>query len=375
MESGVRHLKTYCFKLYNAKRNKKLHKQINIAGCIYNHCIALHKRYYRLFGKTLNLYRLQKHITKLKKTEKYAFWNQVGAQSVQDVAERIDRGYKLFFRNLKHKIKTSPPSFKKAKRYKSFTLKQNGYKYVGGNSVIIQKQKYKFHKSRDIEGKIKTITVKRDALGDIYIYFACEQEENQVIARTGKSVGFDFGLKTFLTASDGEVIESPIFFKQNHEAIQKANRNLSHKKRGSGNRKRARLELARLHKKVANKRKDFHFKLAGKLASEYATICIEDLNMKAMQKLWGRKISDLGFSNFVKILEYRTSKTGSQVVKIPRFYPSSKTCSACGFVLDELPLKIRQWNCPNCETEHDRDRNAAINILRVGTSTLLGEVS
>ena len=204
--------------------------------------------------------------------------------------------------------------------------------------------------------------------------FVCEQEQsNEVIARTGKSVGFDFGLKTFLTASDDKDIESPLFFKQNSNAIQKSNRELSRKKKGSANRKRTRLELARLHNKIANQRKDFHFKLARNLSGEYAVICIEDLNMKAMQKLCGRKISDLGFSNFVKILEYQASKTGSQVVKIPRFYPSSKTCSVCGLVLDELPLKVRQWTCADCGTEHDRDKNAAINILRVGASTLLGE--
>ena len=180
-------------------------------------------------------------------------------------------------------------------------------------------------------------------------------------------------MKTFLTASDGEDVESPLFFKQNREAIQKANRNLSRKKKGSANRKRARLELARLHKKTANQRKDFHFKLARNLSGEYATICIEDLNMKAMQKLWGRKISDLGFSEFVNVLEYQCSKTGSIVVKISRFYPSSKTCSHCGHVLDNLPLSVREWTCPNCGAEHERDRNASINILRVGASTLLGE--
>lgn len=369
-------MRTYSFKLYSAKRNRKLHKTINIAGYIYNHCIALHKRYYRMFGKSLTANRLKTHLTKLKKIEKYSFWNQVGSQSIQDIAERIDKGYKLFFRNLKHKIRTAPPSFKKVRKYKSFTLKQAGYKYAGGNSVVIQGQKYKFHKSRDIEGKIKTVTIKRDALGDIYIFFVCEQESsNQVMARTGKSVGFDFGLKTFLKASDEKDIESPLFFKQNRNTIQKANRNLSRKQKGSNNRKRARLALASLHKRIANQRKDFHFKLAGNLAGEYATICIEDLNLKAMQKLWGRKISDLGFSDFVKILEYQASKTGSQIVKIPRFYPSSKTCSACGFVLEELPLKVRQWTCSNCGAEHDRDKNAAVNILRVGASTLQGEAS
>jgi len=368
-------LKTYCFKLYRAKRNKKLYSLINIAGNIYNHCIALHKRYYRLFGKSLNANALQKHLTKLKKLNKYYFWKLLGSQAIQDIAQHIDKGYKLFFCNQKHNIRSAPPSFKKVKKYKSFTLKQAGYKLLGDNLISISGQEYKFHKSREIEGTIKTITIKRDTIGDLYIYFVCEQEENQVIARTGKSVGYDFGLKTFLKASDDMDEESPLFFKQNTCRIQKASCKLSRKKKNSNNRKRAKLELARLHKKVANCRKDYHFKLAKKLCENYATICIEDLNIKVMQRNWGRKISDLGHSQFVNILRHQSGKLGSTVVEIPRFYPSSKTCSNCGYIIDKLPLKIREWTCQNCGEKHDRDKNAATNILRVGTSTLLGETS
>ena len=231
-------IKTYCFKLYKSKRNKKLHKQINMAGLIYNHCIALHKRYYRLFHKSLNMYQLINHLAKLKKIPRFAYMNELGSQAVQEVAQRIDRAYKLFFRNLKHKIRTAPPSFKKASKYKSFTLKQSGYQYTGkDNRIIIRTQKHRFFKSREVAGRIKQLTVKRDTLGDIYIYFICESEDNEVLARTGKSVGFDFGLKTFLTASDGKDIEAPLFFKQNAMKIAKANKVLSRKVKGSNNRK------------------------------------------------------------------------------------------------------------------------------------------
>lgn len=131
-----------------------------------------------------------------------------------------------------------------------------------GNIIEINKQKYKYFKSRNIEGNVKTITIKRDTLGDIYLYFVCETNENKVLARTGKSVGYDFGLKQFLTASDNEDIKAPLFFKQNANAIKKANRILSRKKKGSNNRRLAKIALARLHKKIANQRKDFQFKLA-----------------------------------------------------------------------------------------------------------------
>ena len=222
-------MKTYCFKLYQAKRNGKLHRQINAAGLIYNHCIALHKRYYRLYHKSLNVYALQKHLTKLKKIPRFSYLKEIGSQAVQDIAQRIDRSYQLFFRNLKRKVRTAPPSFKKVKKYKSYTLKQAGWKLLEGNAIQIGTQKYRYFKSRAIEGTVKTVTIKRDALGDIYLYFVCETAENEVLARTGKSVGYDFGLRQFLTASDGNDREAPLFFKANVAAIRKAGKALARK--------------------------------------------------------------------------------------------------------------------------------------------------
>ena len=357
-------IKTYCFKLYNSKRNRKLHKQITAAGLIYNHCIALHKRYYRLFKKGLSANKLKIHLAKIKKSPRFSYIGEIGSQAVQDIAERIDRAYKLFFRNLKHKIKTAPPSFKKVRKYKSFTLKQAGYRFLDDNTLRIGKQNYRYFKSREIEGQVKTLTIKRDALGDIYIYVVCDIDQNEVLARTGEMVGFDFGLKTFMTASNGEDIESPLFFKANAKAIAKANKKLSSKQKGSNNRKKAKLTLVRLHKKVANQRRNFHWQLANYLVGRYADICIEDLNLKGMQKIYGKKISDLGFNEFVKILEYKASCTGSRVIKVNRFYASSQKCSSCGYKnSDTKDLRIRKWTCPNCGAFHDRDRNAAINIL------------
>jgi putative transposase len=183
----------------------------------------------------------------------------------------------------------------------------------------------------------------------------------------------DFGLKQFLTTSDGKIIESPLFFKQSIKEIRKLHKILSRKKKGSNNRKKALITLAKAYKKIANRRRDYHFKLAKELAEEYTIICIEDLNIKAMQKIWGRKISDLGHGQFVNILRHQCTKVGTMVIEIPRFYPSSKTCSKCGYVLEELSLDVRSWACPICGAVHDRDVNAAINILRVGASTLGGE--
>ena len=244
----------------------------------------------------------------------------------------------MFFRNLKHKIRTAPPSFKKIRKYKSFTLKQAGWKLLKGNIIEINKQKYKYFKSRDIEGIVKTITIKRDNLDDIYLYFVCETNENKVLARTGKSVGYDFGLKQFLTASDNKDIKAPLFFKQNANDIKKANRILSRKKKTSNHRRLAKIALARLHKKISNQRKDFHFKLANKICSEYALICIEDLNIKGMQKRWGRKISDYGFSEFIKILEYKAREIGSMVQKIDTI----QVRKFAMFVVQKI-LKLKIW--------------------------------
>ena len=367
-------MKTYCFKLYQNKRNRYLKRQINIAGIIYNHCIALHKRYYKLYHKSLNAYALMKHITKLKRLPKYVEWNTVGSQAIQDIVERIDKGYKLFFRNRKAGIKSAPPSFKKVKKYKSFTLKQSGYKLFGDNRIQIQGRMYKYFKSQEIEGKVKTVTVKRDSLGDIYVYIVCEAPERKVMPRPGNSVGYDFGLKTFLKASDGNDIESPLFFKQGQSEIKRLSQQLSTKKNGSNNRRKAKRELERAHKRIADRRKDFHFKLAKHIAEEYAVVCIENLNIKGMQKIWGKKISDLSHSSFVNILKYQCSKAGAQVAEIPRFYPSSKTCHVCGTINENLTLKDCEWTCDCCGAKHDRDHNAAVNIERVGTSTLGVEI-
>lgn len=368
-------MKTFCFRLYNSRHNRKLHRLIGIAGQIYNHCIALHKRYYRLYGKYIHKYSLMNHIAKIKRTKRFAFFRKLNAQAVHDVVERIDRAYTLFWNNLKREVRASPPNFRKVKKYRSFTLKQSGYKLNETAGIItIQGQPYRHDHHRRIEGKIKTVTVKRDTLGNIYIFLACDTGAQEVIQRTGESVGFDFGLKKFLTASDGKDIESPQFFRRNAKLIAKRNRALSHKQEGSKRRKRAQRELARIHKRTADQRRDFHYKTALKICREYAVICLEDLNIKGMMKLWGRKISDLAFYSFLLILKYEATKTGTKIVQIDRYYPSSQICSECGYRNAEVKdLHVRHWKCPHCGAEHNRDTNAAKNILRAGASVHAGE--
>lgn len=362
--------KTFQYKLYNSNRNKHLHRQINIAGLIYNHCIALHKRFYRLYGKSLSIYKLQKHLTKLKKMEQYAYWNQVGSQVIQEITERIQEGYQRFFEYVKKKTskRTSPPGFKKVKKYKSITFKQAGWA-LDGNRIRIGKQYYGFFNSRPLEGTVKTVTVKRDKCGDIFVFFACEVKEQVKLSMTGEIAGFDFGLKTFLTPSKAEDIEAPLFLKQSLRQLATLNRALAQKKKGSNQRKKAKVELAKLHRQIANQRKNYHFQLAKQLCLRYDVMIFEDLHLKGMQALWGRKVSDLGFSNFLEIVESQATKYGKKLHFVDRFFASSKICSRCKHKKDHLDLKERLFCCENCGLIISRDKNAAINIERVGTST------
>ena len=337
---------------------------INIAGLTFNHCISLHRSSYSLYGKHLSAYQLKVHLTKIKRSERFAYICMPGSQAIQDIAERSDRAYSLFFSNLKRNVKTSPPTFKAVRRYKSFTLKQAGWELDEKTGRIrLGKKWYSYFQSRKIEGKVKTVTVKRDLVGDIYVYLCCDVQCKKVELKTGKSVGVDFGLKRFLTGSDGHDIDSLYFFKLNARTSRTKCRKLSHKQKGSHNRERARKDLARAYRKLENQRKDFHFKTARNLCEEYAVICLETLNIKGMARLWGRKIHSLGFSEFVKILQYEAMKFGTQIVFVPQYYPSSQLCHVCGYKNEGVEdLTVREWTCPECGAHHDRDRNAAKNI-------------
>ena len=369
---------TYQYRLYDNKQNKHLDHALEIACEIWNHCIALHRRYYRLFGKHLSDNKLKVHLTKLKKQSRYTHWNDLGSQAIQDVAERIGRSYKAFFDHVKtgRKDRKSPPKFYKKENYSSFTLKQAGYKFHENdengkiNCITIMGRTYKYIKHRSLEGKIKTLTVKRTRTGEYYICISVIRELPEVKPRTGNAVGLDFGMKQFLTTDNGEKVISPEWYKASLKELRKAHRKLSGCQKGSNNRKRAKRELSRIYEKIPNRIRDWFFKLANELTGRYEVICIEDLNLDAMKHLWGKKVSDLSYAEFLRILEWVAKKNGSVVVKIDRWYPSSKTCHVCGTLNMELTLDDRTWRCACCGTELDRDQNAAINIREAGLAML-----
>ena len=367
-------LKTIKVKLVPSEDFKYLNNMVDIAGIIYNTAITIENEYYEETGLYLGKYALQKTLKALGEVEDNNFWHLLNSQTIQDVTDRIDRAFKLFFSNLKDGIKCSPPKRRNVKKAKSFTCKQCGYKILPNSRIRIGKKVFKYYDSYDgllERSKIRTLTVKRTKLGEIFIYATTLVDITMGKSRDDrKAVGMDFGLKTFLTLSDESVIRSPEFFKNSLSSIRRANRNLSRKKQNSGNKKRAILELERRHIDIVNRRRDFFWKTARVLCKKYCVICIETLNMKTMQKRWGRKVSDLAYSEFVQILKFASKKFGTEIVEIGKFYPSTKKCSVCGHVKETIALKERVYKCDVCGYVEDRDVNAAHNILNEGLSEL-----
>lgn len=371
MSDASKRRKTFKYRLYTGKRNRLLRQQINVAGMIWNHALALEKRYRRLMGKHIPLSKLKAHIAHLRmQTQRYNYWQQLGSQAVQEVLERLDRAYQRFF---EHTAKR-PPKFKKVKKFRSFTLKQAGWKLLdttdakGIGRIRIGDKIYKYVQHRPIEGEIKTVTIKRDSCDRLWLCFSVEFTSlSATEASTGQIGGFDFGLKTFLTDEQGRPHMHPLFFKQQQKYIAQLTRTRARKQKGSHNRSRVHWLLARAHIQTADKRRDFHFQLAHELCDEYDMLVFEDLNMESMKRLWGRKVSGLGFAKFVEIVQHVARKRGKRVVFINRFEPTTQVCSECGH-RQQMHLHERIFACENCGLAMDRDWNSARNGVRIGAS-------
>ena len=209
--------------------------------------------------------------------------------------------------------------------------------------------------------------------GKWFVTIAVELDDTQKpLPKTGKSVGLDLGITDLATLSDGTKIQAPKPLKNKLKKLQRLSKSLSRKQKGSKNREKVKTKLSRLHDKISCIRKDFTHKLTTQLVKSYDVICIENLNVKGMVKnrKLARSINDLGFYEFKRQLVYKANIHHKTVKELDRFYPSSKTCSCCGFKVDELPLSIRNWQCPSCNTTHDRDINASLNILNKADKVL-----
>jgi len=351
----------YKYKLYRTDRTKHLDKMLHEACFVWNHALALQKRYYRLYHKYIGIGKMKAHFAKR------VHRNLLHSQTTQEILERLDTAYQRFFSRLAKR----PPKFRKAKDFSSILFKQGGYS-LNGNVLTINKikKRFKFSLSRPYDGKVKTLTIKRSHLGEFYIFMVLDKP-TQSIGKThnGASVGIDFGLKKYLTMSDGTTVDNPQFLKSGLRQLQRKSRNLSKCQKDSNNWKRKRLVLDRHYEKIVNQRSDWQWKLAHQLCQRYDMIFIEDLQLTGMSALWGRKMADLSHGEFVLKLQYVATKYGVTVHKINRYYPSSKTCT-CGYVNHKLQLSDRTWTCPKCGIVHDRDFLAANNILRQGIAEL-----
>ena len=368
-------MKAEKYELYHQSNIIQIGNLIDDLHHVHVHLLRLQRRYYHIYGKYASFARICNHITKLKQRTK-PHWKQLPSQVIQQVARRIDLSYQHFFDNIEDRKlgrsvrKVGKPQIKPQHKYNSLTFTQAGYE-IEDNRIHIKclKKSFTFWKHRKWTGTIKTVTIKRDNVGDYYLYLVCEDSKpTKALPLTSHAAGADFGMKTFLTLSDGIKIESPQFFKQNLNAIRSAHKELSRKQKGSNAWYRAKRDLARLYKKTANKRRDWFFKLALRLVRKYDTIAIETLNLDGMKRLWGRKVSDLAFGEFSLILGWMCRKYGKTLARAGQWQPTTKVCHVCQYKNDTLTLDDRYWTCPKCSTHHDRDINAANVILQVGVA-------
>lgn len=352
---------SYKYKLYRTNKTKHLDRMLREACFVWNHALALQKRYYCLYHKYIGIGKMKAHFAKR------IHRNLLHSQTTQEILERLDTAYQRFFKRLAKR----PPKFRKAKDFSSILFKQGGYS-LNGNVLTVNsiKKRFKFSLSRPYDGKVKTLTIKRSHLGEFFIVMVLDKSPQSFgKSHNGASVGIDFGLKKYMTMSDGTTIDNPQFLKSGLRQLQRKSRNLSKCLPGSHNRERKRLDLGRHYEKVVNQRNAFQWQLAHQLCQQYDRIFIEDLQLTGMTALWGRKMADVAHGEFVLKLQYVATKYGVTVHKIDRFYPSSKTCT-CGYVNHGLQLHERTWICPECGTAHKRDLLAANNILRQGIAEL-----
>ena len=313
------------------------------------------------------------HLTELKRTT-HPHWNALPSQAIQQELKRIDTAYQRFFNKLGGR-----PHIKARHKFKSITFPGHSGWKITDNRITVSLRKwdtgkwkrdpvaYTFFKHREFRGPIRRVTLKRDACNDYWLCITTDFTDTDPLPTTGESVGADFGMKdAFLTLSTGEKIQHPQPLKNALNELRKLNKVLSRKRKGSGGWWRCILQLARLYRSITHKRRDFHWKLATDLCKRFDTIVLETLNIDGMKRLWGRKVSDLAFYQFVEILRFKCSKHKRLFKQVNPWTATTKPCSACGFHNRSLTLSDRQWICPACGSHHDRDINAAINILRAG---------
>lgn len=367
-------LKSYEYRLYpNKEQTIMLAKHFGCNRFIYNWALAKRIEEYEKTGKTISKFELNKMITQLKKDEKTQWLNEVLAQSLQQSIQNMETAYINFFRN-----KKGFPKFKSKKSYRhNYRIPQHLKVDFENHKIFLPKIGYvNIRVDRQFIGEIKSATVKQVPSGKYFVSILvedgiCEPDKKEL--DKDKAIGIDLGLKHFAILSNGTKIENPKTLKKHLAKLKVLQKRLSKKVKGSNNRNKARIKVARQHEKITNIRKDFLQKLSTQIIndSQIDTICLETLNISGMlqnHKL-AQAISDVSWYEFVRMLEYKANWNGKNILRIGCFEPSSKLCT-CGYINNDLTLSDRVWECPKCHTVHDRDLLASQNIKNIAFSDL-----
>ena len=341
-------------------------------GCcryVYNWALRLRTDAYYKENKRLYYNDLSAALTQLKKQEATCWLADVSSVPLQQALRHLDHAFLNFFEG-----RAKYPAFKKKRNRQSATYADTAFKWDSGQLILAKMTApLSIVWSRPLPqgSKPSTVTVTQDCAGRYFVSILIE-EEIKLHEPCEQSVGADLGLKDFVILSTGERVGNPKFFTKDEKKLARAQRRLAKKQKGSRNRAKARKQVARLYARVADRRRDFLHKLSTRLIRENQTICVETLAVKNMVKnpTLSKAISEVGWGEFVSQLAYKAEWYGRNLVKIDKWYPSSKRCFTCGYLLASLALDIRQWTCPECGTVHDRDVNAAKNIRSVGLTVL-----
>lgn len=360
--------RAYRFRFYPTDEQKQiLAKTFGCVRYVYNWGLRLKTDTYHQAGKSLSYKDLSAQLTVLKRQPETVWLNEISSVAIQQSLRHLDKAFINFFAG-----RGSYPRFHKKQSKQSASFMSSAFKWDGQNLTLAKMSKpLNIRWSRRFTGIPSSVTVSKDTADRYHVSILVDEEIPHAPA-CKQQVGIDLGLTDFVILSTGKKFDNPHFFREDEKRLAKAQRQLARKQKGSRNRAKARLKVARIHAKIADRRLDFLHKLSMQLIHENQVIAVESLQVKNMIRNHhlAKSIADVGWGEFVRQLEYKAEWYGRTVVKIDKFYPSSKRCFDCGHILPKMPLSVRHWTCPECGEHHDRDVNASQNILAAGLAVL-----